>query len=530
MSDFLKVELLEEPKIEFGNDFLCDDPKMGIAVGGFYSLTSNSHRSEIHYSIIGTNNNIQDALDWLKKFEEKIEATGLVELVDESVEIVDGEIEDTVGTSDEGVLFSENFTNPKYAIGEREYTTQNKKFNPDFPGLNDTSCFKCKFINDSANNGKITERKIKAILDEKEVKDLEKIESIINLYYEEYDSVIENQITKLDVCFIVIPDSVFKALGSVPWGKSFINLRRKLKAALIAHPKAIPVQLILESTLKGTKKSRQDLSMTAWNFTVANYYKSGCIPWSLNVEDKDTCFIGISFHKVIDSDNNLMRSSIAQAFNYEGRGLIFVGKQFEWNKKETRVSSPHLSYEYAKDLIESVIKTYQSFNNNKMPTRVVIHKTTDFWNTTRHQIYCEVEGFQDGIRNVLGDEVEIDLVTIKSSNVKLFREVGIYPVPRGTLLEIDETTGVLYTTGYIPYYELYPGVHMPKALHVDIYEGDSTLRKICNEILALSKMNFNNCNYYDGLPITIRFARKVGEIVQYFPLDKTPPNRYYYYM
>ena len=32
----MKIELLEEPTLEFGNDFICDDPKIGISIGGFF--------------------------------------------------------------------------------------------------------------------------------------------------------------------------------------------------------------------------------------------------------------------------------------------------------------------------------------------------------------------------------------------------------------------------------------------------------------------------------------------------------------
>jgi hypothetical protein len=533
MDKMLRIELLSEPKIEFGDEFICDDPKMGISVGGFFSKSNSTHRSEIHFSIIGTNNNIQDLKEWLNKFSEKIEASGVIHEIQDVAEIIEGEIEEDIEEFDDGSLFPELndlFQQANLTVIDTDNTIQNKKFNPDFPGFNEETCFKCKFVNDHSNNSKIKERNLIQIIENSIKKEIQKIEQVIDVYNQAYKKIIENQMSKIDVCFIVIPDIVYDNLGSIKFGSSFINLRRKLKATLISHPKAIPVQLILESSIKGTRKSMQDLSMTAWNFTIANYYKSGSIPWTLRIEDKDSCFIGISFHKVINEDNNTLRSSIAQAFNYEGKGLVFVGKQFEWDKKITKTAAPHLSYQYAKELIENVIRTYQDYNEGKKPTRVVIHKTTDFWNSAINTDYCEVEGFQDGIISLLGQRVEMDFVTIKTSKIKLFREIGIYPVPRGTLLKIDDVSGVLYTTGYIPYYELYPGVHMPKALSIDIYEGDSTLRKICMEILALSKMNFNNCNYYDSLPITIRFAKRVGEIIQYFPIDITPPNRYFYYM
>lgn len=41
----MKIELLDEPLIEFAEDFLCDDPKKGIMTTGFYSISNNTHRS-----------------------------------------------------------------------------------------------------------------------------------------------------------------------------------------------------------------------------------------------------------------------------------------------------------------------------------------------------------------------------------------------------------------------------------------------------------------------------------------------------
>ncbi len=61
----MKFELLPEPKLEFGDNFICDDPKKGISIGGFFSSTNQNHRSEIRVSVIGTRNNIQDFKDWL---------------------------------------------------------------------------------------------------------------------------------------------------------------------------------------------------------------------------------------------------------------------------------------------------------------------------------------------------------------------------------------------------------------------------------------------------------------------------------
>ena len=351
------------------------------------------------------------------------------------------------------------------------------------------------------------------------------------MYIQAYEYVLTKSITRPTVCFIIIPSEVYKKLSSIRYaGHSYFNLRRYLKAQLIVKSQAIPVQIILEDTITQKRKSLQDLSMQAWNFCVANYYKSSSIPWTLTLKDKHTCFIGISFHKVLNADKNTLRSSVAQAFNYEGKGLIFVGEHFEWDDDEMETPAPHLTYEYANRLITQVIEEYKAFNKNLPPRRVVIHKTTSYWDSAVNKDYAEVEGLKNGIKEVLGDEVQIDLVAVKSTDIKLLRESGQYPVMRGTLLHIDDASGILYTTGYIPYYETFPSMAIPRPLEISIYEQESSLKKICEEILALTKLNFNNCNYYDSLPITIRFAQKVGEITQYIEPGIKPPDRYYFYM
>jgi hypothetical protein len=529
----MKVELLPEPHLEFGDDFISDDPKMGITVGGFFSHSNSTHRSEIHFAIIGTNNNTADALTWVKNFHDYIEASDEEVIIKSTTEIKDGEVIDDEDVSledadDLGFLDLDSSDDENL---EDSFLIKNKRLNPDFIGFNKESKFACEFVNDEANNIAIKETKIKEIIENKDIKAFDRAVRVGDLYIEAYKKLIETSISKPNICLIIVPSKIFKLFSSIPMGPGkFFNFRRYLKANLICLQGAIPVQIILEDTILGKKKSLQDLSLQGWNFCVANYYKNNCSPWTLSLKDRHTCFIGISFHKVLNGADHLMRSSIAQAFNYEGKGIIFVGKQFKWDKHVTNTPAPHLTYEYAKDLIKEIIREYKIYNDDIAPNRVVIHKTSDFWNSSIHQDYSEVEGLKDGIKDVLGENATIDLVTIKSAGIKLLRQAGDYPVIRGTLLHVDQATGVLYTTGYIPYYETFPSVHIPRPLEVSIYEGETTLKKVCEEILALTKLNFNNCNYYDSMPITVRFAQKVGEIIQYMDEKSTPPNKYFFYM
>ncbi|MEM9675835.1 MAG: hypothetical protein ACFB15_20715 [Cyclobacteriaceae bacterium] len=521
----MKVSLLKEPLLEFGGDNLCDDPKMGISNGGFFSLSNNSHRSEIHFGVIGSNQLIELACKWIDNLDSYIipDTKEIKSTSYKFVRIEHGEVQENELDLDAEFYKTEEI--------EETHEVQNQNANPAFPGFNMDSCFRSKFVNDSTNNVSIKNADLQDILNNTDLTLLEKSFAVCDLYLEAYQGLLTRAIVKPGICLIVLPDDVYDKLHSIPLGKGrFFNLRRYLKSRLIILPNAIPVQIMLEGTVAETRSGLQDMSMQAWNFVTASYYKNLGAPWTLGLDDKDTCFIGISFHKVINSENNLVRSSIAQAFNYEGKGIVFIGNKFEWDSEEMNTKSPHLSYSYARELINAVLKEYKDFHRGLPPARVVIHKTTNYWNSAIHKEYAEVEGFKDGIKEALGDYVEIDLVTIKQANIRLLRSSGIYPVIRGTMLELDKSTGILYTTGYIPYYETYPGVHIPQPIEVNIYEGESTLRKVCSEILGLTKMNFNNCNYFDSLPITIRFAQKVGEIAQYIEDEENSPNRYYFYM
>lgn len=523
MIERFEILLAKEPKVEFGDDFICDDPKMGIGVGGFYSQSNNTHKSQINIALIGTEQLVIDSLKWIKNFENRIIANETI--IGESYGIVeDGEV------NDEGEIDFSDYEedNQEYTEHEEEKIL-NKKYNPDFLGFNNSSQLNCFFQNNEGNNRFIKQRELTKILESTELKQVEKLDAVIEMYVNQFSELIDNQVSAVDLCYIIIPTKVFTQLHSIKHSKTHINFRRKLKARLISLQNTIPTQIITEGTIKGTKKSMQDLSMTAWNFCVASYYKAGCIPWALQVKDTDTCFVGISFNKVISAENNMLRSSVAQAFNREGQGLVFTWKNFLWNDETNKTKSPHLEYNYAKDLIQFVLTEYQKINKHT-PARVVIHKTTDFWDWNDSKEFNELGGFRDGILEKLGDDIKMDFVTIKSSPVKIFRNFGRYPVPRGASMKIDDRECVLYTTGYIPYFELYPGRHIPHPLHIKTFDSDSHLNKICEEIMALTKMNFNNCSYFDSLPITVRFSKKVGEILQYLPDNIKPQNKYYYYM
>lgn len=61
----------------------------------------------------------------------------------------------------------------------------------------------------------------------------------------------------------------------------------------------------------------------------------------------------------------------------------------------------------------------------------------------------------------------------------------------------------------------------PKPLLICPYKtSDSTVAQIASEIFGLTKVNWNSTQMNQKLPIPIRAARKVGEVLKYITDEK----------
>src|SRR5437660_4206081 len=118
----------------------------------------------------------------------------------------------------------------------------------------------------------------------------------------------------------------------------------------------------------------------------------------------------------------------------------------------------------------------------QLPMRVIVHKSSEYWKE-------EKEGFSE----VLKDVPRRDFVSFGDKHVRFFR-FGKYPPLRGTAVRLSTGNYLLYTRGYVPYLQTYPGARAPWPLDIS-HEGDSSPDTILAEILALSKMNWNSAEF-----------------------------------
>lgn len=104
------------------------------------------------------------------------------------------------------------------------------------------------------------------------------------------------------------------------------------------------------------------------------------------------------------------------------------------------------------------------------------------------------------------------------------------PPLRGTSIELDDQTALLYTQGSVDFYKAYPGLFIPRPLEVRFDAIDGSKDNLLSEILALSKMNWNSTRFVNAEPITIAAARNVGDILRYVTSQTPIQARYSYYM
>ena len=200
-----------------------------------------------------------------------------------------------------------------------------------------------------------------------------------------------------------------------------------------------------------------------------------------------------------------------------GDGVVFKGNVGPWMTGKR--GNFHLSTPAAYELLSQAIVAYKSKHNDQPPKELFIHSKVRFddpeWNG-----FLEAAGSQT---NVVG--VKID----DADDFRLYREHGSMPVLRGLALIQGERSAFLFSRGFTPRLQTYPGKEVPRALYVDVCRGEAPMERVLQDVLGLTKLNYNSCRFADGLPVTLKFADAVGEVLISGPSvpDAPLPFRHY---
>lgn len=500
-----RFEYLQEPTLQFGEYFEHEDAKTGLAeFGPFGKNIDGLHPSQIRLGFIGTRETVSDCKDWIATCGAPIESKNVKSVASRTQESSLGLFGDLEGEQERALRYE-------------------KILNRDFVGFNEQSPFGSSFQTNERWDKTIPAQEVQAILKAKDKE--QRIRKLVDLFDANVKTLAETGPSPDIIILALTPEIVEEAHSVRLLGNFHLNLRRAIKARSMRW--GIPIQLLQRRTILGKGADLQEGATRAWNFCTAQYYKADGVPWRPTTLERNTCFIGVSFYMATDSKGKLgMRASVAQAFDYLGQGLVLRGDPFEWDE-EKMGRSPHLPRDAARSLIKRTLEEYVRVNRNVPPGRVVIHKTSEYWDS-RHSGYDEVEGFLEGIQEV-NAKADTDLLAVRQTGIRLFRE-GKYPPLRGTFFSVEDQMYFLYTMGYIPFLETYPGSYVPEPWQITDHHGSSSPKDLFKEILALTKMNVNNCSFADGTPITLSFSQKIGEIMRHIPEDGKVQPAYKFYM
>ncbi len=302
------------------------------------------------------------------------------------------------------------------------------------------------------------------------------------------------------------------------------HFRRQLKARLLNDK--IVTQIVRETTLapndflksNGQPKRRvEDPATIAWKLSTGAYYKDGGRPWQLADVRAGVCYVGLAYKRRDASSDDRFSVCAAQMFLTSGEGVVFRGALGPWYRANSKQF--HLDEAAAHNLVAMVVKEYREQHNNEPPAELFLHAKSLFTNE-------EWKGFVSGAppeTNVVGVQI-----ADAKDNLKLFRP-GKYPVLRGSALLLDDDQAFLWTAGYVSRLDTYLGPETPNPVLIRRQRGDCAFETILHDVMGLTKINFNSCLHNDRLPVTIRFADAVGDIMLAAPQTGEPrlPFKFY---
>ncbi|GAA1150745.1 argonaute/piwi family protein [Nocardioides aquiterrae] len=477
----MNITILDEPMLEFAHGGRHIDPRHGIDFYGPADLEETSVRV-IRVGIVGPQASIDGVKRWLDSCRSTIEPRD----------------------SHLGHLYMP------------------------FPGFDTDRAFRSTIIWNGRLERPIPKRDLDAL---EGANPLTAAQSAVDMYDRELEAL--NEEPNCDVVIVCRPDNLIDT-GSRPRRGATTDDQKPLppgsgdfhsllKARSLRYSQ--PIQIIRRSTWDPTFKDpkdaevrvKQDEATRAWNLHTALYYKAGGVPWRLPRDAKDlaSCYVGVAFYR--SPDQETLETSVAQVFNQRGDGVIVRGGQARLSKDDRQ---PHLTEEDAHQLLHDALDKYRR-EHRQSPARIVLHKTSSF--TPQ-----EAAGFRAAANEQYIDILELIWLT-RSEHVRLFRRGQQAPL-RGTLMSLADDRHVLYTRGSVPFYKTYPGMYVPQPVGLRLHDTESSPEDLANELLALTKMNWNATQLDGRDPITLRTADKVGDILRHLGPSDLPASRYAFYM
>lgn len=330
---------------------------------------------------------------------------------------------------------------------------------------------------------------------------------------------------EFDVAFVHLPD----AWASICRTPNF-DAHDFVKA--VSALEGIPTQIVNDRTFGFPYAASR-----SWRLAIAQYVKAGGIPWKLapiQGVPETTAFIGLAYAFRGDPQEGHFITCCSQVFDSDGGGMQFVAYEAADPVADVEAirRNPFLSRSDMRAVLARSLRIYQSRNGGSIPRRAVVHKLTGFTED-------ELAGAADALAGV----IELECLEITTdvpwrgvwldappNRSQRSRAQG-YPVPRGTMVHLSGTAALLWGAGDAP--GVADGAHfyqgkksIPRPLLMKRHAGAGSLELSATEVLALTKMDWNNDALYDPAPVTVQYSKRLAKTIANVP---TLPNGEYPY-
>lgn len=322
-----------------------------------------------------------------------------------------------------------------------------------------------------------------------------------------------------DVVVFLLP-AVWEPLRESSDGK--YQLHDRIKA--LAAPLGMPVQFLREAS---AVQFRHHASL-AWRLSIALLTKAGGTPWRIApTTPEDTAYIGLAY-AIRGGTADGFVTCCSQVFDAEGGGMEFVA----YNVGAVRdPQNPYLTREEMRAVMARSLRLYQQRHAGRTPRRLSVHKTTrwraeeidgvfDAWSATP-DIECITVQTRTAWRGVVLEQARGGAPSAADS----------WPVKRGTLQQLSGRAALLWVSGTAPL-ALRGGLYNPNGKGIPTpcvilrEAGAGPLEITGADVLALSKLDWNNDAAFDPGPVTIGHSQRLARVIAHVP--DLPDNVYPY--
>lgn len=315
----------------------------------------------------------------------------------------------------------------------------------------------------------------------------------------------------IDVVTIYVPTE---------WGKCEKIVTETFRLDLHDQIKAICVERGIRTQLIREKKVRSENNCRLrWWLSLALFTKSMRVPWVIDSPDNQVAYVGLGYSlDQIQSEKNHIVLGCSHVFDSNGLGMRFRLSRLKnpiWKQDFlTRRKNPYMSEDDAYQLGNRTRQLFYEAHQS-LPRRVLICKRSHFLDS-------EIKGILAALNGI----AHVDLLTIEQENSWRFCAYNTYkqaadgfPIERGSGIILDEKSLLLWLHGNVKnlnqnksYFQGKSRIPVP--VRVTRYAGDTPVQTLAQDLLALTKMDWNTFALYKQMPVSVTTPTSIARIGQ----------------